>query len=202
MSMTLRCPCPCPCPCPCWMTIETVFPSHKLQYINPLHYTVMHRIASHDITSHQNTRQCHATQHNTIQYITIQYNTIQNNTILHHTVQHNATLYNLPNTDYRILPHRTAPRHRRLLYLSFYSTQHSASSPLNMHLLAPAPTLAPALGLLLAPVIRTSCSLHDGTRSILSSSSFFFFDTILCHTIPYHTIPYHTIPYDPSSSFA
>ena len=76
-----------------------------------------------------------------------------------------------------------------------HGAQRSASSPLNMHLLAPTLAPTPTLGLLLTLVIRTPCSLHDGTRSILSSFFFilfyfvFFFDTIPHHAVPYHTIP-------------
>ena len=151
----------------------------------------MHRITSHHISSKYTAMPCNATQYNTIHYYTIQYYTKQYDTAPYCTTQRNT----IQSTEYRLSHHiallRATPRHRRLLYLSFYSTQHSASSPLNMHLLAPTLALTLGLGLLLTPVIRTSCSLHDGTRSILSSSSsssFFIFDTILCHTIPYHTI--------------
>ena len=146
------------------MTIETIFPSHILQYSTSIHCTTLHCNASH----------C--------------------------TRQDNTTLCNLPNTDYRIALHRTAPRHTTppptaLPVTLLHGALHSASSPLNMHLLAPTLALAPtpilALGLLLTPVIRTSCSLHNGTRSILSFSFLFL---LRYHTMPYHTIPYHTIP--------
>ena len=119
----------------------------------------------------------------------IKYNAIQYNTILYRTVQHNTTLCNLPNTDYRIASHRTIPRHTTADCSNYHSSllhgeQRSSASPLNMHLLTLADALAPALGLSLTPVIRTSCSNHNGTRSILASPSFSF--------IPYHTIPHHT----------
>ena len=127
-------------------------------------------------------------------------NTIPYYTILYRPVQHNT----IQSTEY-ISSHRTAPHRTTADRSTYHSTPRSAASSLNIHLLTPTSTLAPAptpiltpapapavgLGLLLTPVIRTSCSLHDGTRSILSSS----FSLIhLLSSIPYHATPCCTIP--------
>ena len=118
-------------------------------------------------------------------------NTIPHNAVSYRTTQCNTTLYNLSNTDYRIALYRTTADCSTYHSTLLYGAQRSAASPLNMHLLTLADALAPALGLSLTPVIRTSCSNHNGTRSILASSS--SSSPIPHNAIQYHTIPYHTI---------